>query len=131
MGRERTPWSYLRQGIATLTGKPFVNKGKSKPYEVYLADMAKWRFTISPPGNGIDCHRTWEALYLGVIPVATPAAGGLYEYLPVIITEDLAGVTMEGLEAAFGRLEGPFAWEKLTLSYWRDRIRDAAGPAAG
>ena len=131
MGRERTPMSYLNQGLAALIGKPFVNKGKSKPYEVYLADMAKWRFTISPPGNGIDCHRTWEALYLGVIPVATPAAGGLYEYLPVIITEDLAGVTMEGLEAAFGRLEGPFAWEKLTLSYWRDRIRDAAGPAAG
>jgi len=23
----------------------------------------------SPPGNGADCHRTWEALYLGVAPV--------------------------------------------------------------
>ena len=26
-------------------------------------------FIISPPGNGIDCHRTWEALYHKTIPV--------------------------------------------------------------
>ena len=26
-------------------------------------------FIISPPGNGIDCHRTWEALYHNTIPV--------------------------------------------------------------
>ena len=26
-------------------------------------------FCISPPGNGSDCHRTWEAIYHGCIPV--------------------------------------------------------------
>lgn len=26
-------------------------------------------FVISPPGNGPDCHRTWEAIYLGCVPV--------------------------------------------------------------
>jgi hypothetical protein len=26
-------------------------------------------FIPSPAGNGYDCHRTWEALYLGAIPV--------------------------------------------------------------
>lgn len=26
-------------------------------------------FVISPPGNGLDCHRTWEAIYLGCVPV--------------------------------------------------------------
>ncbi len=26
-------------------------------------------FVISPPGNGLDCHRTWEAIYLGAIPI--------------------------------------------------------------
>jgi hypothetical protein len=26
-------------------------------------------FVPSPAGNGYDCHRTWEALYLGAIPV--------------------------------------------------------------
>jgi hypothetical protein len=27
------------------------------------------RFVLSPPGNGPDCHRTWEALYLGATPI--------------------------------------------------------------
>jgi hypothetical protein len=26
-------------------------------------------FIVSPPGNGIDCHRTWEAIYHGCIPI--------------------------------------------------------------
>ena len=26
-------------------------------------------FVLSPPGNGPDCHRTWEALYLGATPI--------------------------------------------------------------
>jgi hypothetical protein len=31
--------------------------------------MRKTMFVPSPAGNGIDCHRTWEALYLGALPV--------------------------------------------------------------
>jgi hypothetical protein len=27
------------------------------------------KYVLSPPGNGPDCHRTWEALYLGSTPV--------------------------------------------------------------
>ena len=26
-------------------------------------------FIASPPGNGEDCHRTWEALYMRSVPV--------------------------------------------------------------
>jgi hypothetical protein len=26
-------------------------------------------FIPSPPGNGLDCHRTWEAIYKGAVPV--------------------------------------------------------------
>ncbi len=31
--------------------------------------MRKSLFVPSPAGNGLDCHRTWEALYLGAVPV--------------------------------------------------------------
>jgi hypothetical protein len=31
--------------------------------------IRKTMFVPSPAGNGIDCHRTWEALYLGAVPV--------------------------------------------------------------
>jgi len=35
----------------------------------YRHQLARHMFVVSPQGNGIDCHRTWEALYLGVIPI--------------------------------------------------------------
>lgn len=31
--------------------------------------MRMSKFVPSPAGNGLDCHRTWEAIYLGCIPV--------------------------------------------------------------
>lgn len=126
MGRKRTVSSYVRQGLSVVSGRPFVDKGKAKPYEDYLAEMANWRFAVSPPGNGIDCHRTWEALYLGVIPVISPPLGGLLDGLPAIIVDDFSKVTLESLEAEMEHLEGPFAWEKLTMAYWRERIRQKA-----
>ena len=35
----------------------------------YFSLVRQSTFVLSPPGNGPDCHRTWEALYLGAIPV--------------------------------------------------------------
>ena len=32
-------------------------------------NMVKYTFTASPLGNGLDCHRTWEILALGGIPI--------------------------------------------------------------
>lgn len=39
------------------------------PYEEYLRELAKHRFCLCIRGNGIDTHRFWECLYLGVVPV--------------------------------------------------------------
>lgn len=38
-------------------------------FKDYLNEIANHAFVISPPGNGYDCHRTWEALYVGANPV--------------------------------------------------------------
>ena len=48
-------------------GFEFVNPNL-KPSS-YRREVLKSQFVLSPPGNGIDCHRTWEAMYLGAIPV--------------------------------------------------------------
>lgn len=41
----------------------------SKPYQEYLRELATFRFCLCIRGNGLDTHRFWESLYLGVIPV--------------------------------------------------------------
>ncbi len=35
----------------------------------YRALVSRSKFVLSPPGNGPDCHRTWESIYLGAIPI--------------------------------------------------------------
>ena len=42
-----------------------------KKQNEYFTDLANSYFTLSPSGVGIDCHRTWEALYCGSIPIIT------------------------------------------------------------
>src|ERR1700722_11865528 len=66
----------------------------------YLVDLAHSKFVLSPQGNGLDCHRTWEALYMGCIPIVKNSLlNDLYEDLPVVIVDDWAEVTEEFLNA--------------------------------
>lgn len=46
-----------------LTWQPTVG------FQQYLETIATYKYAICPPGNGVDCHRIWECLYLGVIPI--------------------------------------------------------------
>ena len=38
-------------------------------HEGWLYAHTEYKFAFSPPGNGINCHQTWEMLLLGVIPM--------------------------------------------------------------
>jgi hypothetical protein len=42
---------------------------KQVDYKTYLESLSKYRFCLAIRGNGVDTHRFWEALYLGVVPV--------------------------------------------------------------
>lgn len=57
--------------------------------ELYRQSVAQSLFVISPPGSGIDCHRTWEAIYLGSVPVILKGylARSLIAKLPILEVE--------------------------------------------
>tara|TARA_Y100000401_G_scaffold116475_1_gene122353 strand:- start:18375 stop:19220 length:846 start_codon:yes stop_codon:yes gene_type:complete len=59
--------------------------------ERYLTDIASSYFTLSPIGNGIDCHKTWEAIYMKSIPIVT-RWHGVEEFkklgIPILIIDD-------------------------------------------
>lgn len=58
-------------------------------FEGYLRDMSKCYFCLSPKGNGIDCHRTWESLYLKTIPIVTKSlVASSHSDFPIIILND-------------------------------------------
>ena len=42
---------------------------KELQFKEIIHEYRKHLFILSPRGNGLDCHRTWEALLLGCIVV--------------------------------------------------------------
>ena len=51
--------------------------------------LLRSKFVISPPGNGPDCHRTWESIYCGAVPVVLRKAWPFQALdLPVVQVDD-------------------------------------------
>ena len=66
-----------------------LNMSNKLPFKEYLEELSKSYFVISPNGNGIDCHKTWEALYLRSIPIVTKSINiDFYRDYPIIVIDD-------------------------------------------
>jgi hypothetical protein len=87
-------------------------------------NQSKYSFVISPHGNGLDCHRTWEALLCGCIPIVRSTVfKDLFEGLPVLIVEKWEDVTLTLLRQTVYDFKvkhdnNEFQYEKLTLEYY-------------
>ena len=92
-----------------------------------FTNQCKYAFVVSPHGNGLDCHRTWEALCLGCIPIVkTSAIDSLFDELPVLIVKDWSDVTKELLDSTISTFKDKsFNYDKLTLKYWMDKINNS------
>lgn len=56
----------------------------------FYSGMAAHPFVASPPGNGLQSHRTWEALVAGRVPIVLRTDGpmdDLYTGLPVLLVD--------------------------------------------
>lgn len=83
-------------------------------------NITQYTFVLSPFGIGMDCHRTWEALCLGSIPILkAPNFQKMFEDLPVLIVNDWSEITRELLDKTIEEFKTrEFNYEKLTLQYW-------------
>jgi hypothetical protein len=87
-------------------------------------NIIKYAFVLSPFGNGMDCHRTWETLCLGSIPILkAPNFRSLFEDLPVLIVDEWSEITQALLDKTlFDFSNKEFNMNKLSLRYWTDKI---------
>lgn len=110
----------------------FCYQAEKLPYGEYLQDMQRFRFVISPPGNGPDCHRHWEALLMGCVPVMKRSPlDPLFADLPVVLVEKWSEVTSDFLQAQDLALrELAPNRDKLYAHYWLDQL-DAARISTG
>jgi hypothetical protein len=81
--------------------------------------QAQYAFVISPHGNGLDCHRTWEALALGCIPIVKSSPlDPMFAGLPVWIVKDWSEVNLSAMSCKIAEYKGRQVREKMQLSYW-------------
>lgn len=59
------------------------------PVDAVWERYGTYMFGVSPHGNGLDSHRTWEMLYLGMVPIVKSSSlDPLYNGLPVLIVKE-------------------------------------------
>lgn len=96
----------------------------------HLPRMSAWQrqanciFVISPEGAGIDCHRTWEAMLLGSIPIVKRSIfTEIFTDLPVIILDDWSECYRANIEnLAAEMVNKKYNYGKLFLNYWASII---------
>ena len=100
-------------------------KGKSVSYETYLREIGDSKFVLSPPGNGLDCHRTWEAMLMGAMPIVLRSRlDPLFSNESVLVVDSWNQLTLDYLKSL--NLH-PIPSQKLLARYWYARLLQAAG----
>jgi hypothetical protein len=95
----------------------------------YLTTLQQYAFAASPEGNGADCHRTWEAIYLGTIPIVTKSA--MTDFfaslgLPLIVLTDwseLQHMGSETLRNTYATIGARHKHPPLYFEYWQQLIK--------
>lgn len=114
---------------ALLAGNPDVDFQRAKlPRTELWRERSRYAFVVSPHGHGLDCHRTWESLALGTIPIVKRSSlDALYDDLPAVIVNDWNEITTENLKRWHADHLDAFLdagiQERLTNRYWIARMR--------
>ena len=107
-----------------FVGKTWVTNTSNLSMDHFYFDLARHKFVFSPRGNGLDCHRTWEALYLRTIPIVLRVEGMRYfEDLPIYFVDDWSEITEESLNKFYQKmLNSEYNLGKMKISWWKDKI---------
>ena len=112
--------------LNTFFGENWVTGEMNVSWGDYYRQIASHKFVFSPRGNGIDCHRTWEALYLRTIPIVIRSVTmNEFSDLPILFIdkwEDLSyNKLLDFYEASKSKL---FDLSAMKITYWKDLIKN-------
>lgn len=117
---DRQPaFDYFSKHSWTTVKTPIPN------YHAFCEDIKDHHFSVSPRGNGLDCHRSWEILYLNRYPIMKRYRGLelLFADLPVVFVDDWNEVTESFLKNKLQEMKNTsYNMNKLKFSYWKQYI---------
>ena len=93
-------------------------------YKTYIENVKKHKYTISPVGAGIDCHRTWESLYLGRTPIVEKSrAMSFFDCLPILFVDRFENLKEDNLTNLQPKSK---TLDALNFKYWEEKIKEQA-----
>ncbi len=118
--KNRRPINLNRQYfVSKLKKNNIVNKKIN--HKEYFEILPKYKFVISPEGNGIDCHRHYEALIAGCIPIIeyNDMIAEKYKGCPILFTKDYSEITEDYLLKKYQEMiDQTYDFSRLFLSYY-------------
>lgn len=112
-----------------LTSRNNIMMSPRTSNQQYWTNIASSMFVISPPGNGIDCHRIWECLYLKSMPVVLKhEALNQFKHLPILFVDSWEEVTRQFLNEQVSKIKNDHAKmfdiiDMLDINYWRELLQ--------
>lgn len=103
--------------VRLLYGHPHIRSVRSRVSQTEIWKLyASHPFVLSARGFGMDCHRTYEALYLGSIVIMKHSSlDAMFEGLPVVFVDDWAEVLDIGKLREWRDIFGPLTrWENVS-----------------
>ncbi len=120
----RKPLSVLScMGRLKNISKCFYQKDTMNLWKYYTS-IGRSKFVFSPPGVGMDCYRTWEALYLGSIPIVVNSSlNPIFEKLPVLIVDNYDEINLDFLKNMYDNMtKQTYDYRRLYKGYWQREI---------
>lgn len=117
---KRRPTGKNRQSIANTLLANGIQNTPCSP-DMYYESLPSYKFVISPEGNGIDCHRHYEALLAGCIPIVerNPLVEEKYRGCPILFTDDYSEITPAYLDAKYEEMKtAVYDFSRLFLDYY-------------
>lgn len=118
----------MRSGVINSfikSGVKYYYVERIEPYKEYCEVVTNYRFVASPPGNGIDAHKTWEILYMGSIPIVLKNRIYKNYDLPILQVPDYSEVTPQLLQNYLEYYRTHvYNMEQLKMSYWNNLINN-------
>lgn len=115
-----TSFSERTKVFHMFKDKSYVTKKSKIPHADFARDVYNHSFVLSPRGNGVDCIRTWESIYLGSIPIVKKSnVMSHFSDLPILFVDNWEEINKSLLESTLIEFQNKdFDMSKAKISYW-------------
>lgn len=95
----------------------------NKSYSDYTSNILDHQMIVCPRGNGIDCHRIWEVLYLNRVPIVKKEkALRFFEELPILFLDSWDQLQdRDYIETQYNLVKNNTS-DMLDMGYWNEKV---------